>query len=229
MRLRAGTGSGGSGGRFLTTPAVLAGRALVACAPLQELLGDLGESRLAAAQPWREQPVDPPDQHPRGDVRDRCGSRDPPVGVFDALRGLGDALIACVERPGPAGHRLVHQEVRAGGLLARESDDRRDRRGDRLRGRPRFDRFADLRRQTLVRIGDRRDERIVSVGEVVVERWARDSCVLDHRGNVRAGVSVAVRGAHHPAQQAFALGVLAPFRQRGVYRLGARRGSGHRG
>jgi len=94
------------------------------------------------------------------------------VGLFDQLLDLVDALVTCVECPGAGCERLGHQEPGLGGFGACERRERPDGRLECVLGLVRFDRFAYPLVEQPLHVGDRCDERLVFVSEIVVERGA---------------------------------------------------------
>ena len=154
------------------------------------------------------------------------------MGFVDDVRDVCDAPVAGVQGLGSGGHRLGEEKARSRGLRAGEVDQRRDRGLRGLLGWGVLDGLVDLGEQLLVAVGERGEEAVVLVGEVLVEGGARDARLRDRPRDARGGVALVHRDLGHRVQQPRALGALgglgAPG-QVGVYRGLRWLSRGHRG
>ena len=198
---------------------MLAGGFPVAVDPADEILPEPAEGAFPTTQPGRQQPVDRAEDSRNRHIRDHRPRRHLLQGLLDHLSDLPDPAVALIERPRPARERLLHQEPCVRRLEGREPDHRLHGRRQCTLRRPPVDSVADLPEKPPVHIDDRRDETVILVLEIVVERRAGHPRVADHRGHIRPRIPLPVRRSDHPRQEPFALGRLTTFLHRRVYLL----------
>lgn len=184
---------------------MFADRPLVVPSPADQILAHTAEACLAALQPPSEQATHTSNEHSRRDVGQRSVASGDCVALFQYSTDRCDRALARVQQPGSAGHRLDQPQPPTPVVDARQCDQGVDHYGKCVLRRGSCHAAAQLGEQRVLNLRDCGKEALVLVGEVLVERAARNTRRGDDFRDAHGQVSPAQCELDHRLDQASAL------------------------